>query len=61
MKYLKLLLKFLIAGIAVFAWGFVWSFVVRMSGLNISGLTSVGALLGGLLIGKFIIYDFGRK
>ena len=55
MKYLKLLLKFLIAGIAVFAWGFVWSFVVRMSGLNISGLTSVGALLGGLLIGKFII------
>ena len=61
MKHLKLLLKILIAGIAVFAWGFIWSFVVRISGLNISGLTAGGALVGGLLIGKYIIHDFGRK
>lgn len=61
MKHFKLLLRILIALIAVFTWGFCWSIAVRISGLEIPILTAGGNVVGGLLIGKYIIYDLGKK
>lgn len=49
--------RLLVAFIAVLGFGILWSFLVRISGLDMGGITTAVGLFTAILIGRYIIYE----
>ena len=61
-RSLKIFLKILITVFALLAWGFVWTFFIKVMSIeDIPGIRIIGSLVGAFFIWKWISNAFNKR